>query len=244
MRIALSLFVAAMAGCNLTPSTARLNFGTIYVGQTVDRTVNWTNGSQQAVEVRGFATTGRTYAVTNPTSFTATQIQPNASTVNVTITFAPTDDGTFPGDTVPIVPFPASATGVQLTGVAVWQKLNGNGFGVGGGDYRQNQPLDFGTLTPGQVVTKDFRLGNTSATALTLGGRLLIGNQGFAITAPAGGTVNLPAGALANPQRVRVTVTFTAPQAAGDYLDIAEFTGTAGYKFGIVLKAKVQNPGN
>ena len=244
MRSSLTLLslLALTTGCELTPTSSTLNFGTIYVGETTTQQTRWTNVSNSAIRVRGFQTMGSAYRVTNPATFTETSIPKNGQTVSVTITFAPRTDGTHTGDTVPVVHFPRAATGVQLTGAAVYQKLTGNGFGVTGGNYVVDQPLDFGTVTPGTVVTRQFRLFNTSNAAIAVNGSLLVGGQGFSITTPAGGNVNIPAGSIANPQRVTVTITFTAPQNEGQYLDVAEFKNNSGYKFGITVKGRVTKP--
>jgi len=127
-----------------------LDFGTLFVGVTSDLEVVISNPGSDVLHVTGIAVNGEYSTDTTPFSVAVGESH------TLTVTFAPTDDGTRPGSIV----FTSNATGVPeftvpLTGDGLWPPIAGV------------DPASIETaLPPGGSKTKEVELCNTGGSDL------------------------------------------------------------------------------
>ena len=246
--------LALLAGCNLTPAPATLDFGTIYAGSTAGPlSAHWVNNGDKNAQILAVSTK-LPYAISNAGTFSNPQdIAPGASSQAVQITFSPTTTGIFPEEARPVV-MGVRGQFVALTGQAVWAKNEG-AFSlenrppniVGSLDFssypiQPNQPIDWGIKGLGAPATEAiFQVKNTGpAINGTAQARLLNGHKHFEITFPqAHDNFNIGLiGGTGGTREIRVSFT---PAELGDWMDVIEITDSANpaNRAGITLKARV-----
>ena len=252
----LLLGVFLLAGCNLTPTPAALDFGTIYAGTTAGPlSAHWVNNADKNAQILAVSTK-LPYAISNAATFSNPQdIAPGASSQIVQITFSPTAAGTFPEEARPVV-MGVRGQYVALTGRAVWAKNEGSfvlqnnpPHIVGSFDFstypiQPNQPIDWGTKPLGAPATEAmFQVKNTGTVDVNGTGlvRLLHGDRHFRITFPSvldNFNIAAPVNGALGTREIRVEFN---PSEIGEWMDVVEVTDTANpaNRAGIVLKAKI-----
>ncbi len=188
-------------------SAVSLDFGSVTVGFNTIRVVTIANTGNANLTIGAQSVTGADagmFTITHPCGGT---IAPGGSDY-IEITFAPASAG---GKNATLV-FTSNDAGNPSVNVTL--------AGVGAVIAQPHITLsaatiDFGTTPPGSPVTRNLVISNTGGAALNLTSQLVSGG-GFALTAPAGGTI-APGG------NSTATLTFTPPSAGsfnGDF-DIA-----------------------
>jgi hypothetical protein len=185
---------------NVTPSS--LNFGGIVIGSTSQLSLQLQNTGNQALTISSSTLPAAPYSVsTLPTSIAA------MSSVNVTVTFAPTAAGTFNSSLV-INSNGGNAT-IPLAGTS----------GTAPVMVISPMSLDFGTVAVGSSKSLSFTISNTGGTDLSFP---ITKNPGppFAATTVLNEGDSIPAG-----QSRTETVSFT-PTAVGTFTGGWEITGS------------------
>ncbi|MDO8730364.1 MAG: choice-of-anchor D domain-containing protein [Candidatus Omnitrophota bacterium] len=245
------LSVLLLAGCNLVPTPATLDFGTLYAGTSSGPlAAHWVNNGDKNAQLIALSTK-LPYEIANAATFSNPQdIPPNGSSQQVQVRFSPTTPGTFLEEVRPVF------TGVNgqylaLTGTAVWRKDEGafslenrlpnivGSFDFSSYPIQPNQPIDWGIKALGAPPTEAiFQIKNTglgiNGTAVA---RLINGNKHFTITFPqAHNGFNIGGGG--GTREIRVSFD---PAELGDWTDAIEITDSANpaNKTGIAFKVRV-----
>ena len=244
-----------LAGCNLTPTPAVLDFGKIYVGETSGPlTGRWVNNGAKAVQLVAISTK-LPYAIANAANFANADIAPNGASSDVQVRFTPTAAGQFPEEVRPVV-MGGREPYIALKGEGVWAKNEGSFVLenkppniLGSLDFstypiQPNQPIDWGTKQVGAPATEaQFQVKNTGTVDVNGTGlvRLLHGDRHFRISFPSvldNFNIAAPVGGALGTREIRVEFN---PAVVGDWMDVIEVTDTANpaNRAGIVLKARV-----
>lgn len=249
------LLAALIAGCNLAPDPASLDFGEVYVGESAGpQSARWVNNADKNAQLVAVSTR-LPYEITNAGVFANAQdIAPGGASQTVQVRFAPTTAGTFNEEVRPVVMGGVRGQYVQLTGRGVWAKNQGafalenkppnivGSFDFSSYPIQPNQPIDWGTRQVGApAVEAIFQVRNTgpgvNGTAQT---RLIHGDRHFTITFPQAHTdMNIGLiGGTGGTREIRVQFD---PSVVGEWTDVVEVTDSANPAnvAGIVLKARV-----
>ncbi|MCC6466028.1 MAG: choice-of-anchor D domain-containing protein [Planctomycetes bacterium] len=225
----LSLLIGALtlAGCTLSPTPNKWDFGTVWVGTThTSNNITWTNTGSDPVDVLGVMTSfqaGDPFVVT-PAAYQASTLGKNAACNPVRVVFSPVRAGTWSGKLEPLSNAggkTVTAGSVSIAGAAYAQTSSGV-LGIGGAAITPGNALDFGRERVGANPGKSLRIDivNGSTATLTLTYRFLAGGgPGFAVD----GT---PATITAKPGRTTIKLRF-APTRLGKVWSAVEFIDQA-----------------
>lgn len=141
-----------------------------------------------------------------------------------TATFTPTPTS---------APLPSPTSGTPITGATATQVLCDNSVYVADVTIPDNT-----VMTPGQTFTKTWRVQNTGTCTWTATYKL-----GFAYGNQMGGTATPIGKTVAPGQQAEISITLTAPSAAGDYTSVWRLFNDANTPFGTVLTAVIKVAG-
>ncbi len=240
-----------LSGCRVQPDPQTLDFGSVLVGTTASaKTAHWVNHSEEdTAELHGLQIQGP-YQITNAAAFGQQTLAPGASSQTISVTFSPTDVGSFPEE-VRAFSTGVDADSLQLRGRGVWQLFSGafvlankpattvGSFTFGSSPIQDNKPIDWGTRRlNGPAVESEFLLRNHSSVDIlnSVSVSLVKGDQHFEIFFPADHTSM----SIAPNGTREIKLRFT-PRALGEWQDILlimDSRNPANHA-AIVLKARV-----
>lgn len=212
-----------------TFSSSLLNFGSVEIGDQLDKSVVFVNQGNQPLQLGAVGITGSS-AYTASTDCPST-LQPGLL-CNVTVRFKPITEGTLDASAKLETNATSSPHLIQLTGIGT----------IARGELVAEQGVSFGTVQTGSTVTRDFVFYNNGTAAARNVAASLTGAN-FSIASNTCGTAQNPGIILAqNNCRIRVAYSPSAGGASAATLSVTSTAVNSPSSLSLSANAEVPTP--
>jgi hypothetical protein len=203
--------IDVLLGATELQSGGAINFGSLQVGQTADRTITFRNSGDAPLTVNTPLALHLPAGYSIVSNITQNTLAPGEST-SLTIRFAPTSAGTLTGlFNVFNSDGDEGTFGIQLTGVATAATAPEIAVSLGTTNISSGGTLDFSSVRVGQSITRTLTFRNTGNATLTI-------SQPLAAHLPPGYSIATPLSrtTLLTGQSATLTIRF-APTSVGTH---------------------------